>query len=202
MLRPIIVNPLTNSHVLVSPHRTKRPWKGQVDPPLIQSLPRHTKDCYLCPGNPRMNGESNPDFDETYIFENDFPALLQPNPVTVPATVTDAPLVDGDELFQTKPTFGSCKVLTYSPRHDLTLALMSPEEITAVIRCWRRVYEMEGGVIRAGHKVDEKGSVETLGVDGLEQDVGSVNIFEVSPRVYDSRAWSGELMCSWFHGAV
>jgi hypothetical protein len=135
-----------------------------------------------------MNGEQNPDFAETYIFENDFPALLQPNPVTVPATTGKTTAAgekgnDDDELFQTKPTFGSCKVLTYSPRHDLTLALMSPEEITAVIRCWRQVYEMEGKTIRDGHAVDERGSLETVGVEGLEDDVGCVNIFEVSPTM-------------------
>lgn len=135
-----------------------------------------------------MNGEQNPDFEETYIFENDFPALLQPNPVTVPATTGKTTTGGGEgnddhELFQTKPTFGSCKVLTYSPRHDLTLALMSPEEITAVIRCWRQVYEMEGKTIRDGHAVDERGSLETVGVEGLGDDVGCVNIFEVSPTI-------------------
>jgi UDPglucose--hexose-1-phosphate uridylyltransferase len=131
-----------------------------------------------------MNGEENPDFKETYIFENDFPALLQPNPVTVPANnnaATEDQDQDQDELFQTKPTFGSCKVLTYSPRHDLTLALMSLEEITAVVRCWRQVYEMEGKVIRDGHKVDKCGSLEKAEVEGLGDDVGCVNIFEVGP---------------------
>lgn len=133
-----------------------------------------------------MNGESNPDFEETYVFENDFPALLGPNPVTSPASADNGDGNDTtkdddiDELFKTHPTFGSCKVLTYSPRHDLTLALMSPEEITAVIRCWRQTYITEGQIIRDGHEVDKKGAKETTGVEGLDGDVGCVNIFEVS----------------------
>jgi UDPglucose--hexose-1-phosphate uridylyltransferase len=129
-----------------------------------------------------MNGESNPEFQDTLIFPNDFPALLGPNPVTHPERDTTASSTNenmsGDDLFQTQPTFGTCKVLTYSPRHDLTLALMSPLEITKVIECWRQVYKTESKALRDAHGVDTRGAKEELSIKGMREDVGCVNIFE------------------------
>jgi UDPglucose--hexose-1-phosphate uridylyltransferase len=131
-----------------------------------------------------MNGEKNPRFEETLVFENDFPALLGPElratDTTDADTTTDADATTtttttttpSSNLFQTSPTFGSCKVITYSPRHDLTLALMETREIMAVIRCWTDVYVAEGEVIRAGHK-NKAG-----GMEGDDDDEGCVNIFE------------------------
>lgn len=122
-------------------------------------------------------------FSRHQVFPNDFPALLKPEdsaqylssaPAAVPAatagTTTTAPSAN---LFSLSPTFGSCKVLTYSPRHDLTLALMSVLEIREVVRCWRDVYVNEGEEIRKGHR--------SVGGVGAEKDDGCVNIFEVSP---------------------
>lgn len=163
-------NPLSNSYVLVSPHRTKRPWAGQVDPPNVQTLPKWEKACYLCPGNRRMNGESNPEFDGTLIFGNDFPALLAAED-SFPETGTEGRQSPADtkvDLFQKEPTFGTCKVLTYSPRHDLTLALMCVPEIVDVVKCWTEVYTTESKVIRDGWQ----------NVDGRAGEVGCVNIFE------------------------
>ena len=69
-------NPLIGEWVLVSPHRMKRPWQGRVEEPALEQLPEYDPDCYLCPGNTRAEGKTNPEYSRTYVFENDFPALL------------------------------------------------------------------------------------------------------------------------------
>ena len=73
-------NPLTGDWVLVSPHRTKRPWQGQVEKPVAEERPIHDPNCFLCPGNRRANGEVNPDYENTFVFVNDFAALLPDTP--------------------------------------------------------------------------------------------------------------------------
>lgn len=120
-------NPLSGEWVLVSPHRTKRPWQGKQEKPSTEALPQHDPTCYLCPGNTRANGEQNPDYDSTYVFTNDFAALLPDTPREVS---------NDSWLFRTKPVRGTCRVICFSPRHDLTLAEMSPEEIRTVVDLW------------------------------------------------------------------
>ncbi|WVF72224.1 galactose-1-phosphate uridylyltransferase [Kwoniella sp. CBS 6097] len=132
-------NPLTGKHVLVSPHRTKRPWKGQTEEPVIAALPHHDKECYLCPGNDRSGGHTNPAYESTYTFENDFPALLPQAPQ--PPNDTQNSI---DSLFASEPVKGRCSVICFHPRHDLTLARMEPKDIQNVIGEWKRVYQVEG----------------------------------------------------------
>jgi len=43
-------NPLTGEWILVSPHRTQRPWLGQVEKPSAESRPQYDPHCYLCQG--------------------------------------------------------------------------------------------------------------------------------------------------------
>lgn len=119
-------NPLIGQYVLVSPHRTQRPWQGQVEKPPPEERPRHDSECYLCPGNERAGGHVNPDYESTFVFTNDFAALLPDAP--------DPPA--GDELFQDAGVRGTCRVICFSPRHDLTLAEMNQSEISAVINLW------------------------------------------------------------------
>lgn len=124
-------NPLTGDWVKVSPHRTKRPWQGKVDAPDLSQRPRHDPGCYLCPGNARQGGQRNPDYAQTFVFDNDFAALL---PDTPPG---DASL---GELMQAKSERGLCRVLCFSPRHDQTLAQMGQAEIVSVVAAWRDQY--------------------------------------------------------------
>jgi UDPglucose--hexose-1-phosphate uridylyltransferase len=119
-------NPLTGRWVLVSPHRTQRPWLGQVEPVALEAEPSHDPGCFLCPGNRRANGEINPTYTGTWVFENDFPALL-PFADTVPAS---------DGLLRAEPVAGECRVLCFSPNHALTLPQLSSGEMRAVIDCW------------------------------------------------------------------
>ena len=120
-------NPLLDEWVLCSPGRLRRPWQGQVDEAPDEGLPRYDPACYLCPGNARAGGARNPAYTSTFAFDNDFPAL-------VPA-VPEAS-VDGDPLLVARTASGACRGVCFSPRHDLTLALMSPAEIRAVVDAW------------------------------------------------------------------
>lgn len=121
-------NPLTGDWVVVSPQRTERPWQGRAGDRADDVTPRYDPGCYLCPGNERAGAVSNPAYESTFVFENDFAALLP----GAPAPTNDAT----DELFETDTADGECRVICFSPRHDLTLAKMSTTEIGVVIDLW------------------------------------------------------------------
>jgi UDPglucose--hexose-1-phosphate uridylyltransferase len=123
-------NPLTGEWVLVSPHRTQRPWQGQVE--SVASIgPAHDPNCYLCPGNRRANGDENPDYRTTHVFTNDFSAL-------VPTVGEGAGVGEQDSLYRSQSVSGECRVICFSPRHNLTLAEMTAEETACVIDAWSR----------------------------------------------------------------
>ena len=123
--------------MIVSPQRTQRPWVGQrsAEP---DPAPSYDPGCYLCPGNERAGGVRNPDYESTFVFVNDFAALLPdaPSPDASPADAT-APDPEPDELFGIAGATGECRVLCFSPRHDLTLADMTHGEVVAVIELWQ-----------------------------------------------------------------
>ncbi len=122
-------NPLTREWVLVSPQRAKRPWLGQVEKMPTETLPPYDPTCYLCPGNERAGGVRNPPYTSTFVFENDFAALLPHSPSpTLPRP--------NSPLFRAEPTPGNCRVICFSPRHDRTLPELSLVEVEAVIRTW------------------------------------------------------------------
>ncbi|HXU15926.1 MAG TPA: UDP-glucose--hexose-1-phosphate uridylyltransferase [Terriglobales bacterium] len=122
-------NPLNNEWVLVSPHRTQRPWQGAVESVPQAQRPQYDPSCYLCPGNQRANGALNPQYHSTFVFENDFAALRK----DVSAARLD---VDSRGLLVAETEAGICRVMCFSPRHDLTLATMESQEIEPVIREW------------------------------------------------------------------
>lgn len=126
-------NPLTRDWVLVSPQRALRPWLGQVESAASPAEPAHDPACHLCPGNPRADGRRNPKYEGVFAFDNDFPALL-------PAA-GEAPLHRGG-LLSSAPESGRCRVLCFSPRHDLSLSRMSETEAAAVVELW--VCEFKG----------------------------------------------------------
>lgn len=121
-------NPLSGEWVLVSPGRTKRPWQGRVENPEQRSTLKYDPDCSLCPGNSRKSGVRNPDYKNTYVFDNDFPALFA-GPVK--DEVKDAPF-----WMQSWKENGICRVICYSPRHDLTLAELDSTAVRTVIDTW------------------------------------------------------------------
>jgi UDPglucose--hexose-1-phosphate uridylyltransferase len=122
-------NPLKREWVLVSPNRTQRPWQGQVEKTVAAAALRYDPTCYLCPGNERAGGMRTEIYESTYVFENDF-AALKPN-------VPDVKLDEGSKgLLVAEGESGICRVLCFSPRHDLTLAKMSVTEIKTVVDVW------------------------------------------------------------------
>ncbi|MFQ3547417.1 MAG: UDP-glucose--hexose-1-phosphate uridylyltransferase [Termitinemataceae bacterium] len=125
-------NPLAGEWVLVSPHRTKRPWQGQVEKPAIDTLPQYDPTCYLCPGNERAGGIKNPVYDGVFTFPNDFAALLYDAP--------EESMHEAKGLFQAVTERGRCEVLCFSPRHDLTLPRMDIQSIIKVIKVWQDKY--------------------------------------------------------------
>ncbi len=128
-------NPLTGEWVLVSPHRTNRPWQGQTENETPEKKPTYDPECYLCPGNERAGGHKNPQYESTFVFDNDFAALL---PGTQPETF------NRDDLLIASGEPGVCRVICFSPRHDLALANMSVEETRAVVDLWAEQYSELG----------------------------------------------------------
>ncbi|KAI0536639.1 putative galactose-1-phosphate uridylyltransferase [Xylaria digitata] len=132
-------NPLRGSWLLVSPHRTKRPWQGQQEGPGVNKLPEYDPKCYLCPRNPRAQGDSNPDYKETFVFVNDYSAVKE-----VQQDYEPEPDASSDDLssllLRAEGVKGKCFVLTFSPKHHLTLADMPAEEILPVVETWTRIY--------------------------------------------------------------
>ena len=121
------LNPLTGDWVLVSPQRAGRPWLGQIEKMPLENLPAYDPDCYLCPRNKRAGGVQNPDYHSTFVFDNDFASLLPEAPeYSQPA----------DELLVARPERGLCRVVCFSPRHDLTLPELDLQAIEQVIATW------------------------------------------------------------------
>jgi UDPglucose--hexose-1-phosphate uridylyltransferase len=146
-------NPLTGEWLLVSPHRNQRPWLGQVEKAQLQHLPAYDPTCYLCPGNSRAGGKQNPHYTSTFVFDNDFPALL---PGDVTAIASDEP---GGVLLASRAVTGTCRVVCFSPRHDLTLAEMPVQDIRRVIDAWAEQTVDLGRVYRWVQVFENKGAV-------------------------------------------
>src|SRR5262245_40285666 len=119
-------NPLRDEWVLVSSGRSRRPWQGREEPPLPDDRPAYDPACYLCPGNARANGDRNPDYAETFVFTNDF-AALQPD-------APDALFESG--LLRATGVAGTCRVVCFSPRHDLDLGSMDVAAGRRVVDEW------------------------------------------------------------------
>src|SRR5512143_4126299 len=122
-------NQLTREWVLVSPHRAKRPWLGQVEKTPPENLPTYDPACYLCPGNSRAGGAQNPPYTATFVFDNDFAALLPGTPLEIGGA-------GAGSLFVAEAEPGLCRVVCFSPRHDLTLPELAQIFCCDVIRSW------------------------------------------------------------------
>lgn len=136
------LNPLTGEWVLVSPHRARRPWQGQTEAAWTDARPRYDPGCYLCPGNERASGPRNPEYTGTFVFDNDFAALH----AGVPGGGGD---VDGLLVARAEP--GVCRVICFSPRHDLSLPQMEPAAIRGVVDVWAEEYARLGARPDIGH---------------------------------------------------
>ncbi|KAK3743588.1 hypothetical protein QZH41_010235 [Actinostola sp. cb2023] len=202
-------NPLKGEWVLVSPHRMNRPWKGQVEKPIEDEIPRWDENNPLCPHAVRASGnvveikEScdfnmmrvyhrepnylfltekklsiinitvlqcslymsgpvykggegcastgpyitqnstgavNPDYLSTFVFENDFPALLQGDSPPTGMYKVATGMYKKPELTLIVVTFCS-RVMCFHPWSDVTLPLMSVDDIISVIKEWIKQFE-------------------------------------------------------------
>jgi len=133
-------NPLRDEWVIVSPQRNERPWQGQVERAPAAASAAYDPSCYLCPGNARAHGVRNPQYTSTFAFDNDFPALRPTSPrppapsPQSPATGPQPPATSS--LFVADAERGLCRVVCFSPRHDLTLARMDLASIRTLVEAW------------------------------------------------------------------
>ncbi|TNE63259.1 MAG: UDP-glucose--hexose-1-phosphate uridylyltransferase [Bacteroidetes bacterium] len=134
-------NPLTGEWVLVSPHRTKRPWQGKVESTARDQRPAYDPGCYLCPGNQRAGGQQTPAYTSTHVFTNDFSALLPDTPDT---------LVE-DGLLRARGESGVCRVICFSPNHALTLPEMTEDNLLDVVTVWQLEYAELGALPHINH---------------------------------------------------
>jgi UDPglucose--hexose-1-phosphate uridylyltransferase len=146
-------NPLTREWVLVSPHRTQRPWQGQVEKLPPESQPEYDAACYMCPGNRRATGAATPKYTGTYVFDNDYPALLPDDANSVMTADEAAEAVQMDErgLLVARREAGICRVVCFSPRHDLTVSKMERADLRRVVDVWAAQYHELGALPFINH---------------------------------------------------
>jgi UDPglucose--hexose-1-phosphate uridylyltransferase len=142
-------NPLTGEWVTVSPHRAKRPWQGRIESPPPADLPPYHPNCYLCPGNKRTSGAINPQYQHTHVFTNDFSALLPDTP----------PAPENTGIMRLESVRGTCRVVCFSPRHDLSLPEMELEDIRRVIDVWAEQTAALGQTYRWVQVFENKGDI-------------------------------------------
>ncbi|MCJ1452138.1 galactose-1-phosphate uridyl transferase [Mycoblastus sanguinarius] len=130
-------NPLRGSWILVSPHRTKRPWQGQQEAPSQTTLPQYDASCYLCPGNRRAQGDTNPQYESTFVFVNDYSAVKEAQSEYEQKKEIGSL---SSLLLKAEPVTGKCYVVIFSPAHNLTLADLEPSAIVPVINTWTQLY--------------------------------------------------------------
>ncbi|NCP63506.1 MAG: UDP-glucose--hexose-1-phosphate uridylyltransferase [Paraglaciecola sp.] len=146
-------NPLSGDWVLVSPHRNNRPWLGATEAVSEHQLPAHDPSCPLCPRNVRANGEANPDYATTHVFTNDFGALT-------PATSEhSADYAAPSSLFTAEQANGECRVICFSPQHNLTLPELSHSALVAVVNTWQQHYVELAAQYRCVQVFENKGAI-------------------------------------------
>ncbi len=144
-------NPLQDEWVLVSPQRAMRPWKGAVEKPQVRDIPAYDKKCYLCPGNKRISGIVNPTYPDTFVFPNDFQAIEPTTPVFEESR--------HNNLFHMHSVKGECRVVCFSPKHNLTLGEMSPEAIARVVMTWQEQTSELGKLYQWVQIFENKGDI-------------------------------------------
>lgn len=145
-------NPLLDEWILVSPQRAKRPWQGQQEKIAVQEVVVYDSDCYLCPGNARVNGDINPEYEGVFVFKNDFGALME----------QEVEFIEQEnDFFTIKPERGINKVICFSENHSLTLPEMEEKDIVKIIEKWQEEYKILGDLDYINHVqiFENKGAV-------------------------------------------
>jgi UDPglucose--hexose-1-phosphate uridylyltransferase len=143
-------NALTGEFILISPHRTKRPWQGRQEGAARETRPAYDPKCYLCPGNDRAGGLKNPVYSTSYVFTNDFAAILSNG---------ESSTASDDGLLRSQPISGTCRVICFSPRHDWTLPEMPDDAVRGVVDVWAEQAEELGRDYRWVQVFENKGDI-------------------------------------------
>jgi UDPglucose--hexose-1-phosphate uridylyltransferase len=147
-------HPLREEWVIVAAHRQNRPWIGETVTHDAEALPEYVSDCYLCPGNSRVSGAVNPAYEQTFVFDNDHPCVgLDAPEATMPAGI-----------YQSRPARGIARVVCYSPKHNLTLAELTPAEIETLLGVWQEQYVDLGSRPEVNHVLVFENKGEVVGV--------------------------------------
>jgi UDPglucose--hexose-1-phosphate uridylyltransferase len=120
-------NPVLGEWVIVAPATAERPWNGALVPAAASDLPEYDPGCYLCPGVARAGGKVNPPYTGVHVFDNDFPSL------SPEYTAVCGEGYSGCDI----PAYGICRVVCFSPKHNVTLPVMSEEEVYHVMIAFR-----------------------------------------------------------------
>ena len=148
-------HPLREEWVIVAAHRQDRPWSGETVARAQQELPEYVSDCYLCPGNARVSGKTNPRYEQTFVFDNDHPCVS----LDAPEASEPAP-----GIYQRRPARGIARVVCYSPKHNLTLGELEPAEIENLLQVWQRQYTDLGSRPEITHVLIFENKGEVVGV--------------------------------------
>lgn len=148
-------HPLREEWVIVAAHRQNRPWNGQTADHPQTPLPDYLPDCYLCPGNVRVSGQRNPNYSDTFVFDNDHPCVGPQAPANLPRPTG---------LYRRRPAAGLARVVCYSPTHNLTLAEMAPQAVENVVTTWQRQYTDLGNRPEINHVLIFENKGEIVGV--------------------------------------
>jgi UDPglucose--hexose-1-phosphate uridylyltransferase len=135
-------HPLREEWLIVAAHRQDRPWSGSTITPDEADLPEYDADCYLCPGNSRVSGKVNPDYEKTFVFDNDHPCVSFDAPSELEAPPA---------IYKNRPAHGVARVVCYSPKHNLTLAEFKPEDVEGLLRVWQSQYTELGTMPDIAH---------------------------------------------------
>lgn len=124
-------HPLREEWIIVAAHRQDRPWSGNTIPADETNLADYVADCYLCPGNPRVSGKVNPNYEQTFVFDNDHPCV---------SLAAAAQLSAPHAVYRNRPAHGVARVVCYSPKHNLTLAELGVGHIEDLLKVWQSQY--------------------------------------------------------------
>jgi UDPglucose--hexose-1-phosphate uridylyltransferase len=148
-------HPLREEWVIVAAHRQDRPWSGSTMEHETEELPEYVPDCYLCPGNPRVSGMVNPQYLQTFVFDNDHPSVSPSSPIE---------LTPPPGVYRNQPARGIARVVCYSPKHNLTLGELEPAEIKTLLHVWQEQYKDLGSRPEIAHVLIFENKGEAVGV--------------------------------------
>lgn len=148
-------HPLREEWIVVAAHRQNRPWSGEMVERSLKEIPPFVDDCYLCPGNSRVNGATNPAYNNIFVFDNDHPSI---------STGAPQPNTPRSPFYRTMRADGISRVVCYSPQHDLTLAELSISEIVRLFECWQQQYAELGSMPNVEHVLIFENKGEAVGV--------------------------------------